>query len=410
MSARSLVLALAALVAASAAACLIVPRGRADAHRPEADRLLGSLGLEGEAAQVLLVGVSGKGAPSGASRELLGSMPLGGVLLFGLNLPDEPAGLGPFTAALQDASAGAALGIPLVVALDHEGGSVFRFRGSGITRLPPPLEVGARGPAYALALGKAAGRELRALGVNMNLAPVVELLDERNEAFLGSRSYGRQPERVDAAAGAFIEGLQSAGAAAVAKHFPGNAAADPHKGVAVLDIGKAEYERLYRPRFAAAARRDVAAVMISHAILPALDPERPATISRKLLADELRGRVGFRGLVLTDDLYMKALSGGRPPEVAAVEALAAGADLLMLSEGSGAARVRDGIVRAVKAGSLPRARLDDAARRVLELKLRFGLAEDLDPKIRAKRLEGFPALVAEDGRILAAALAKAVRR
>jgi len=395
---------LAALAAALCAACLLPSRAAAARRRDEAGRLLDELGLEGEAAQVLMVGVSGSRALSAESRALLGSMPLGAVLLFGRNVPDEPAGLGALTAELQAAAAGAALGIPLIVALDHEGGSVFRFRGEGITRLPPPLEVGARGPRYARALGEAAGRELKALGVNMNLAPVVELLDERNESFLGDRSYGREAARVDAAAGAFIEGLQARGTAAVAKHFPGNESSDPHRGAALLDVDREGYERGYRPRFEAAARAGVAAVMASHAIVPALDPERPATLSRAALAGELRGRIGFRGLILTDDLYMKAISAGSPPELAAVEALAAGADLLMLSSGSGAHPVRAAIVRAVEEGRLPRSRLRDAARRVLELKLRFGMAQALDPRTRAEALAAYPGLVEEDARAVAAAL------
>jgi len=397
---------IALVVLAAAASPLLVPRSEGARTRAEAERLRAALSLEQEAAQVLLVGVGGKGKPSRESLGLLSSLPLGGVLLFGFNIPDAPADLGPFTAALQDVQAGKAAGIPLVVAVDHEGGSVFRFRGGGITRLPPPYEVGLRGTAYARALGRASGTELRALGVNMALAPVVELLGDGNRAFLGNRSYGRDARRVDASAGAFIEGLQAGGAAAVAKHFPGNAADDPHKGTAVLDIDLKSYERDYLPRFASAARKGVAAVMASHAILPALDADRPATLSSRLLEGELKGRLGFRGVVLTDDLYMKAISRDEAPERSAVEALAAGADLLMLSAGGAAPRVRDAIVRAVEAGALPRSRLDDAVARILELKLRFKMAEDLDAEARRARLASFPALVERHGQELAELLAK----
>jgi beta-N-acetylhexosaminidase len=392
-----------ALVALLASAgSILVPRAGGGELRREAERLSTKLTLRDEAAQVLLVGISGQARPSRESLELLSSMPVGGVILFGINIPDSPVDLGPFTAALQDAQAGRSAGIPLLVAVDHEGGSVFRFRGGGITRLPPPYEVGTRGTKYARALGRAAGTELRALGVNMALAPVVELVGDGNRAFLGNRSYGRDARRVDAAAGAFIEGLQAGGAAAVAKHFPGNAAADPHKGQSVLDVDEATYERDYLPRFAAAARRGVAAMMASHAILPALDPDHPATLSPRLLDGELKKRLGFRGVVITDDLYMKAILQDEAPERSAVEALAAGADLVMLSAGGAAPRVRDAVVRAVESGVLPRARLDDAVRRILELKLRFRMDEDLDPASRSARLDAFPSLVERHGRELAA--------
>ena len=415
--ALTLALALSGSSAAGAMASLLWPRVEGSGDRAtsaqdyvEAERLLKRLSLPQEAAQVLLVGVSGQAKPAASSLKLLASMPLGGVLLFGYNVPDEAAALGPFVAALQDASAGAKLGIPLVVALDHEGGSVFRFRGGGITRLPPPELVGERGAEYALALGKASGRELDALGVNMALAPVVELLTDANESFLGDRSYGRSPKLVDEASGAFIEGLQAGGVAAVAKHFPGNAAADPHKGSAILGADRAAYERDLLPRFAAASRRGVAVIMASHAILPAIDPAKPATLSKRLLDGELKRRLDFRGIVLTDDLYMRAVAKDEPPERSAVEALAAGADLLMLGSGDSASSVRDAIVRAVESGALPRSRLDDAARRVLGQKLRFRMADALDSKTRAAKLASFPAMVKEDARLLSSSLVKAGKR
>ena len=331
---------------------------------------LASLSLEDKAAQVLLIGVEGAGLPSAEARALVESMPLGGVVLFGFNLVGEPAAAGRFTAALQAAAARGALArgraaIPLIVAVDHEGGEVFRFKGEGITRLPAPAEVGERDPRYAYLLGQAAGSELRALGFNMALAPVVELLTDDNEAFLGTRSYGRSPAKTDAAADAFIDGLQSERVAAVAKHFPGNAGADPHKVLPELGLSRRDYDRENLPRFAAAIKRRVAAVMVSHALFPAIDAERPSSLSPAIIRGELRGRLGFRGLAITDDLGMRALTSTRSPESSAVEALAAGADLLMLVDMNAATGVRGAIVAAVRQGRLPAGRLDEAARRVL---------------------------------------------
>jgi beta-N-acetylhexosaminidase len=368
---------------------------------------LSSLDLESKAAQVLLIGVEGAGMPSAAATALLERMPVGGVVLFGFNLPGEPVDAGRYTAALQAAAAeGAAArkarALPLIIAIDHEGGSVFRFKGEGITRIPPPSEVGERGARYASLLGRAAGAELRALGFNMALAPVVELLTDENKAFLGSRSYGRVGSRADAAAGAYIEGLQAERVAAVAKHFPGNAGEDPHKVLPELALSKADYDRDYLPRFASAVRRGVSSVMLSHVVFPAIDPDRPASLSPALVRGELRKRLGFRGLAITDDLGMRALSATTSPEKSAVEALSAGADLLMLVDMRAAPRVRDAIVAAVKEGRLPAARLDEAARRVLELKFRYDMGAALDPSARARALAGFPAVVREDAKRLKA--------
>lgn len=369
-------------------------------YSAEASARLARLDLEAKAAQVLLIGVQGAGAPSASTLELLRRTPAGGVVLFGFNMPERPADLGGYVGALQDAAAKNGSGLPLVVAVDHEGGSVFRFKGEGITRIPPPSEVGALGEAYASVLGRAAGAELRALGVNMALAPVVELLTDENKRLLGSRSYGRKASVVDACAGAYIDGLQRGGVAAVAKHFPGNAAEDPHQGLPVLGADRASYERDYAPRFKSAIDRSVAGIMLSHVVFKALDPAGPATLSRAVVTGELKGRLGFRGVAITDDLYMKALSASSSPGRSAVAALDAGADLLMLTAMGGAEPVRDAIVEAVRSGRLPASRLDDAVRKVIELKLRFGMEADLDPAVRARRLAGFAALVEADGRMV----------
>jgi beta-N-acetylhexosaminidase len=392
-----------ALAALSPFACLACS-GRGPA--------LSSLTLEEKAAQVLMIGVEGRGLPSKPSLALLEKLPAGGVVLLGSNLGEEPASAGAFTAALQDAAARGAAArkaagsggerLPLLAAIDHEGGSVFRFRGAGITRLPPPSEAGERGPGYVALLGRVAGSELRSLGIAMNLAPVVELEDDANRAFLGSRAYGREAGPADAASGAFIEGLQSELVAAVAKHFPGNAGADPHLVLPELGVSRERYEAEFLPRFAAAIRRGVSAVMLSHVLLPALDPDRPASLSPTLIKGELKGRLGFRGVALTDDLCMRAVTGGRSPEKAAVLALAAGADLLMILDMRAASSARAAIVAAVRDGSLPRARLDDAVARVLALKAKFRVAETADPRLRAARLAVFPALVREHAARLAA--------
>ncbi len=378
-----------------------VPGGAGDAATPsisdEAALRLEKLDLKARAAQVLLVGIQGSGKPAEATLAFLAGVPVGGVMLFGFNLPEKPVELGGYVGALQDASRRNGSSLPLIVAIDHEGGSVFRFKGAGITRIPAPSEVGKRGEAYAAALGEAAGSELRALGVNMALAPVVELLSDENKRFLGSRSYGRDPAVVDACAGAYIEGLQSKGVAAVAKHFPGNATEDPHRARPVLSVDRAEYERYYSPRFASAIGRGVAGVMLSHVVFEALDPSGPATLSRAVVAEELKGKLGFMGLAITDDLYMKALSERLGTEQAAVAALNAGVDLVMLSAMGGAIGIRDAIVEAVAAGNLPAERLDEAAKRVIELKIRFGMDEAADPASRADRLSAFDSLVEANG-------------
>ena len=184
--------------------------------------------------------------------------------------------------------------------------------------------------------------------------------------------------------------------AAVAKHFPGNAGEDPHRVLPELGISKATYESDYLPRFASAIRNRVSSVMLSHVVFGAVDPELPASLSPAVVGGELRRRLRFAGVAITDDLDMKALSSTLSPERSAVEALAAGADLLMLTDMRSAVRVRDAIVAAAREGRLDPRRLDEAVRRILELKKRFEMAAALDPKVREERLADFDAAVAKD--------------
>ena len=215
---------------------------------------------------------------------------------------------------------------------------------------------------------------------------------------------------VDAAAGAYIKGIQAEGVAAVAKHFPGNAGEDPHKVLPELTVDASVYERDYLPRFAAAIRGRVSSVMLSHVVFSALDPSHPASLSPRIVDGELRKRLRFRGLAITDDLGMKALTSGSSLENSAVAALGAGADLLMLTNMRAAERVRDAIVRSVENGRLPAARLDEAVTRILELKRQFKMYQGLDADLRARRLSEFPAMVRADSESLRSYQARASGR
>ena len=365
----------------------------------KARSILAGLSLEEKCGQVLLIGVGSKGGSEAESAALVRELGPGGILLFAYNIGDDTAGLGLLTGGLQDAAAESGAGLPLIIAVDHEGGGVFRFR-SGVTRLPSAATVGKRGPGYARLLGERAGLELAALGVNLALAPVVELRTSANGSFIGERSYGSDPALVDGVAGAFIEGLASSGVAAAAKHFPGNADVDPHRGLPTLAVDRKLLERDYVGRFRSAIDHGAAVVLLSHVLVPSVDPARPATISPLVTQGLLKKGLGFDGVVLTDDLFMKALAADMPPSRSAVLAIAGGADLLMLSGGRAGPGVRDALVAAVKSGTLPLARLDDAVLRVIELKLRFSMEEAFDREARARRLAALPGIVARSAELL----------
>jgi beta-N-acetylhexosaminidase len=335
------------------------------------------------AAQVILTGIDGKGVLEGSMKALLNRVPAGGILLFRYNLSAAKNRVAPFLSAAAEAASarGALNGSPVKIfpfmAADHEGGQVHRF-GEGVRRLPAPAAywemASARGwdtaLEYAESAARISGRELRALGLTMNLAPVAETLTKENRAFLGSRSYGPDPLFVEMAAAAFIRGMEAAGISCAVKHFPGNTGADPHTGAVTLAASKKELDRMTAP-MAALIRSGVPAVMVSHALVPVRDPARIASLSPLITGSWLREELGFTGIVLADDFSMAAASA-LSPEAAAVAALNAGVDMVMAWPGNLTA-VHAAILRALREGRIGRKRLEEAAGRILYEKLRRGL-------------------------------------
>jgi beta-N-acetylhexosaminidase len=346
------------------------------------------------AAQTILTGIDGDGVLKDDMKALLKRVPAGGLMLFKYNLTAPKSLTASFLAAAGEAASssaslnGGGVNIPPFIAVDHEGGQVHRF-GEGLRRLPSPLSywemARARGwdtaLAYVEAGARISGRELRSLGITMNLAPVAETLTEENRAFLGARSYGPDPAFVEKAAAAFIRGMAGVrpqaggGISCVVKHFPGNTGTDPHTEALSLNAGREELERMTAP-MAALIRSGVPAIMVSHALVPSWDPDAIASLSPRIIGSRLRGELGFKGIVLADDFSMAAAGGAavRPQAAGqqAALALTAGVDMVMAWPGN-LRSVHAAILEALRQGRLSRERLEEAAGRIIYEKLRLGL-------------------------------------
>jgi beta-N-acetylhexosaminidase len=353
------------------------------------------------AGQLIMTGVDGAGRIPESSRQLLADLLPGAVLLFGYNIPADPLELGILEEDLRRLVPPGSL-VPFI-AVDHEGGSVFRFK-TGLTRLPAAETMARGGLEAARMAGRIAGTELASLGISMNLAPVFEALDSHNAAFLGGRAWSSDAGTAAALAAAFASACQAAGVAAVAKHFPGNAALDPHQGLPVLDIGFDELESRYLKTFTAAVAADTAAVMLSHVIVPVVDPDLPFTLSGAGIS-LLRGRLGFSGIIMSDDLAMAAIAGDRTPGAAALMALDAGVDMVMVSSARQAMEVRDSIVGAIETGLLKRASLVESASRIMSWKLRLALDRD-EPDEREARRNRLASLVRDNQVVLESILGR----
>jgi beta-N-acetylhexosaminidase len=222
---------------------------------------------------------------------------------------------------------------PPLIAIDQEGGSVTRL-GPPFTRFPDARVLAAADDPQNEVVNFAVtcARELLGAGINMNLAPVLDICESGENYFMERRSLGADPEKVSRLGCLIIETMQKSGLAACAKHFPGlgGARQDPHQLLPVVDLpGQHLLEKDLQP-FISAAQAGVAAVMTSHTMYPELDNDRPATLSRKIITTLLRQQVGYEGLVITDDLEMGAIENEGRIEDAAWEAFQAGADMLLI--------------------------------------------------------------------------------
>jgi beta-N-acetylhexosaminidase len=311
--------------------------------------------------------------------EMVAKFHLGGLILVGFTPgdptgqtnpttnTDSPAQVRTLTAGLQDAAARLPGAVPLLIGTDQEFGVVTRVK-NGVTMLPAAMAFGAAGkPALTEAAWRAAGTELAAMGINVDFAPVADTLGAQGSAVLGSRAYGGAAKANAAQVAAAVRGLQSAGVAAAIKHFPGHGhtAGDSHAELPVVAQSRSAWERQDLPPFRAGIDAGTGMVMSGHLDVKALDPGVPASFSRKVMTDVLRGRLKFTGVAITDAMNM-APAMTWPPGEAAVRALNAGNDMLLMPPDI--AKARDGILAGLRDGSLPRARLVEAVTRILALK------------------------------------------
>jgi beta-N-acetylhexosaminidase len=289
-----------------------------------------------------------------------------GAILFGRNVGT------PKETAARVATLKRWAGRPFPVSVDQEGGRVARFRGSPFARLPPMRTVGIGGDLeVARAVGRVLAFELRALGIDWDFAPVLDVDTESTNPVIGDRSFGRDPGLVARMGVAVAEGLEAGGVASCAKHFPGHGdtTQDSHQVLPVLPHGMERLKAVELVPFLAYARAGLASVMTAHVRFPALGEDVPATVSQVAMQGLLRGALGFRGVAVSDDLEMKAIAD--PPE-AAVQAVRAGVDVLLVCHHAAVQRrVLDALEAAARAGTLPHQRLAEAHRRIDALLARF---------------------------------------
>lgn len=325
-------------------------------------------------------------SPSADLKGLLRDFGVATVVLFSRNV-EGPEQLTELVRELQALARAFGHGEPLLIAVDQEGGRVARLR-EPWTIWPPVRAVGLTGDeATAERFGAALAAELTACGIRLDFAPVVDVDTNPANPVIGDRSFGGDPELVARLGAAFIRGLQGGGVAACAKHFPGHGdtTLDSHLELPVIDHVRGRLEEVELRPFRRAIEAGVAAVMTAHLLVRELDDSRPASLSPALVAGLLRRELGFGGVVVSDDLDMRAVAAGYRPAARALLAARAGCDLLCFCKDHAAqVEALEALIRAEESGELSFRESDAAAGRLRVMRQRF-LAGYQDPEPRRAR-------------------------
>ena len=358
-------------------ACTTALPERTPAPTARTQALLSGMSIPDRAAQVMSVAFHGRTITPHLER-MIREKHVGGVVVFRENVEDAAA-LRRLSGDLQRIARDARIP-PLFIAMDQEGGPVVRVS-QGVALPPGQLALAAAPDPHAAVRRSVqlVARELRALGVNWQLAPVADVNDEPRNPIISNRSFGSDARTVGALVQTAIRAYADAGLLCCAKHFPGHGSAtvDSHDELPDISSPRSRLDAVELVPFRAAIAADVPAIMSAHLTVPALGAvQQPATLSRAVMTDVLRGELGFRGLCVTDDLEMGALARSGGQAVAGSAALQAGVDFLLFRfDESAQLEGHRLLVDALLSGRLPARRLDEAVTRVLDTKARWNVLD-----------------------------------
>jgi beta-N-acetylhexosaminidase len=325
--------------------------------------------LRRHAGRLAIVGFAGHDVPADL-RRLAADFDLGGVIYFARNAA-EPRQVAELSRQVADLRRD----WPLWISVDQEGGRVARLK-SPFTEWPPAITLGRSGDErLAERFGAALAAELMAVGINLDYVPVLDVHTNPTNPVIGDRAFAEKAQDVARLGAAVLRGLEGAGVAGCGKHFPGHGDtnADSHDELPIVEHERSRLEAVELVPFVRAIEADVATMMTAHVLVPAFDEKTPASLSKAIVTDLLKGSLGYKGVVFCDDLGMKAVSATHPLAEATVDALAAGNDAVLLcnSAADEQAVAIEAIIRAVESGRLPEKRVDDALARQRRVKEKF---------------------------------------
>jgi beta-N-acetylhexosaminidase len=337
-----------------------------DNPKDRVEEVVNSLSQEQMAGQLLMVGFNGK-EPDYYVSQMINLRYIGGVVLYARNI-DTREQVTKLNNQLQEMSL-VKVNLPLFIAVDQEGGPVSRLKGL-ITESPAPASLGKLSGAEITKAARDTAKEMKALGINVNLAPVLDVADSKS--IMAGRAYGEDPAKVAEAGVAAISGYKSGGIIACAKHFPGLGSSVQDTHVTSTKINSnldTLIKRDFIP-FRKAIQSGVEMILVNHAVYPALDSQNPASLSSVIQTDILRNMLGYQGLILTDDLEMEASETQGSIGENAVRAIKAGADIVLVCHTPEKQKEAfDALLAAIKSGEISQERLKDTLKRIVSIKL-----------------------------------------
>lgn len=348
-----------------------------------ADAVVSAMSLEQKIGQLIMTAVPGKQMTPYLETMIKTYRP-GGVIFFGFNLSDAE-GVKKFTDDIQKKSIEHS-SLPVFISVDQEGGRVKRLT-DGVTLFPGNMAAGTAGDKeLAYMWGRILGLELRALGVNMNLTPALDVNDNPDNPVINTRSFGADVKTVSDMGLAYIKGQQESSCISVGKHFPGlgNSSVDTHLRLTVIDFDMKRLEEVELKPFQEAINNGLECIMTTHSAFPKILNNRDsATISPFFLTEVLRNRMKFNGLIITDDMEMGAITKELDIGSASVKAVAAGVDIVLLSTyGDSLKKIYTSLLAAVQKGDISVERINDSVKRIVAMKFKYGIAEyDQDDKV-----------------------------
>lgn len=339
------------------------------------------MSMDEKIGQLIIVGLDGT-EMNGFAQKMIQDYKVGGFILFKDNIKNAQQTLALLNDLKQTNAGNNA--IPLWLSVDQEGGRVSRLS-SEFTKFPAAKDVAAADSlSYTNGIGKALGTALKALGFNLDFAPVLDINSNPKNPVIGDRSYGSTPDKVTAHGLETINGITAEGVAAVVKHFPGHGdtSVDSHYDLPLVHKTLEELEKFELIPFKEAIEQDVDAIMVAHLLMKNLDANHPASISEAIINDLLREKLGYDGVVITDDMTMAGLLNGNKIGEASVAAVKAGTDIILVShEEKLRIEAIEALRQAVQSGAIPEERLNKSVYRVLSLKQKYKLSDDPTPNI-----------------------------